>query len=209
MNDTIPQEVKTEMETQNHDIVVKATGLVIKDEHANLEATGLLTAIKTMRTKVEDTFGPSVKAAKTAYDEAKSLRDTFLDPLKDVEAQLRSKIGAYITAETARRDALQAKADAKFEKAVERAEATGKALTVAPVIVAKVSAATNASYTKRWSAQVTDIKALCLAVAEGRVPVEYVTANMPVLNRMAVSSKDALNIPGIKAVSQISASVRV
>lgn len=50
--------------------------------------------------------------------------------------------------------------------------------------------------------EITDLKALCLAVATGKVSPESVTANMPVLNRLAVALKGTMNIPGVKAYSK-------
>ena len=41
-------------------------------------------------------------------------------------------------------------------------------------------------------------------VAEGKVPEGIIVADMTVLNRMAVALKGALNIPGVKAVSETS-----
>ena len=42
-------------------------------------------------------------------------------------------------------------------------------------------------YREVWSAEATDIKALCLAVATGKASTEFVTANMVALNRQEVS----------------------
>ena len=53
-----------------------------------------------------------------------------------------------------------------------------------------------------WSAEVTDIKALCRAVADGKASTECVMANMPVLNRMASALKATMNIPGVRAYSK-------
>jgi hypothetical protein len=55
-----------------------------------------------------------------------------------------------------------------------------------------------------WSAEVTDIKALCRAVADGKCSTTYVEANMSALNARAKSDMKELNIPGVKAVSRSS-----
>ncbi len=75
---------------------------------------------------------------------------------------------------------------------------------VAPVVVPKAvpKMAGGPVYREVWAAEVTDIKALCLAVATGKQSTEYVTANMPVLNKMAVALKNTMNIPGVKAYSK-------
>jgi len=53
-----------------------------------------------------------------------------------------------------------------------------------------------------WHAEVVDIKALCLAVGQGRCPTAYVEANLPALNKQAISLKGEMRIPGCKAVSE-------
>ncbi len=52
-----------------------------------------------------------------------------------------------------------------------------------------------------WHAEVFDIKALCRAIGEGAVSPTFVDANMPNLNRQAVSLKGNMRISGVKAVS--------
>jgi len=52
-----------------------------------------------------------------------------------------------------------------------------------------------------WSAEVTDLRALCRAVAEGKAAIACIEANMTVLNAQARSLKKELNIPGVRAIS--------
>jgi uncharacterized membrane protein YqiK len=75
---------------------------------------------------------------------------------------------------------------------------------VAPVVVQKTTPkmAGGPVYREVWAAEVTDIKALCLAVATGKASTECVTGNMVALNRMAVALKGTMNIPGVKAYSK-------
>ena len=200
MTEIITKDAEQQLTAESKDIVGQANSLSIKTEAENVKATAILKAIKTMRTKVEETFGPSVKAAKAAYDEAKDLRDQFLNPLKTCEADLRSKIGGFVTAENARREALQAKADAKFEKAAEKAEATGKPLTAAPQFIPSVKATAAASFSTTWYAEVTDIVALCKAIVEGKADPGAVMPNMVLLNGLAKAHKAEKEIlPGVVA----------
>lgn len=53
-----------------------------------------------------------------------------------------------------------------------------------------------------WHAEVTDLKALCLAVGQGRCPLAYVEPNMPALNSQATHLKKEMRIPGVKAVPE-------
>lgn len=155
----------------------------------------LLKSIKAMKSKVEDTFNPVVKAAKKSYDEARGLRDTYLDPLETAERQLRAKISAFLTAEAKRREEIQKKADEKFQKAVEKSEKTGKPLSVAPVIIdTKIKTAEGSHYQERWSVEVLDVSLL---------PKEYILPNMTLLNKIAQTLNSNFNIPGAKAVKTI------
>lgn len=53
-----------------------------------------------------------------------------------------------------------------------------------------------------WHAEVTDLKALCLAVGQGRCPTAYVEPNMPALNKQAISLRAEMKIPGVRSVSE-------
>lgn len=83
-----------------------------------------------------------------------------------------------------------------------------QATVVLPKMTPKV---TGIVYTTRWSASVTDIKALCLAIGTGRASTEFVIGldrdkdgivTSPALNRQATSLKDTMCIPGVTAVSK-------
>jgi len=63
---------------------------------------------------------------------------------------------------------------------------------------AELEGATVKTY---WQAEVTDLRALCRAVAEGKAPIACVEPNMTVLNAQARALKKELAIPGVKAVS--------
>jgi len=208
-NEIITLETRTELETQNKTVLERVKAMEIKTEQTNTEATGLLKILKDARLKAETIFKPAETSAKKAYDEVRALRDLFLVPLKDGETTIRQKIGEFVRAENDRRAELQRKADQKFEKAAAKAEATGKPMTAAPQVVAKVSAPAGTTYVTRWHAEVRDIKPLCRAVADGIVPENYVSGNMPILNALAIDQKEKKEIaPGVMAVPEVSVSQR-
>lgn len=53
-----------------------------------------------------------------------------------------------------------------------------------------------------WHAEVFDLLALVRAVADGTVPLAAVLPNPPYLDELAVRDKDALVIPGVRAVDE-------
>lgn len=77
-----------------------------------------------------------------------------------------------------------------------------------PVVVSRVAAPAGVSTTQRWKAEVTNLQLLCRAIAEGKVPVGFVDANMTALNAMARANKQALNVPGVRAVADTTVSAR-
>lgn len=213
-NEIVSNEKKQELEKQSINLTEQATSLVIQNEADNSNATLILKSIKSMRVSINDTFKPAVQSAKKAYDEARDLRDKFLKPVADAEFTLRQKVGAFVLAEN-RRLAELAEIEAKkqekeIKKAEKKAEKTGEAvvLPAAAPIKTKVTSQAGISHTVRWSAEVTDIVALCKAVVAGKVIPEVISPNMTVLNKLAQVSKDKLNIAGVKAVSKVSTSVR-
>jgi len=77
---------------------------------------------------------------------------------------------------------------------------------VAPPSTPKVELDGIATVTT-WHAEITDLKALCLAVGQGKCPVAYVEPetllkNHPALNKQAISLKGEMRIPGCKSVSE-------
>lgn len=199
-NEIITSEIKKELTNESKNIITEAKSIIIKSEKDTERATSFLSAIKSMRTKIEEKVNPAVKKAKEAYDEIRGLRDEMIEPLKNAESELRQKIGAFVTAENARREALQKKADEKFQKSVEKAEKTGKPITQAPQIIQTVKSTGSASFSISWYAEVVDKIALIKAIADGKADINAVEINMPFLNNLAKAYKQEREIiPGVVA----------
>jgi hypothetical protein len=203
MTEIIAKEVQTQMQNKAATLVDIAIGINIRNEMENAKAAAFLVDVRTERKAREEVFKPAVSKAKAAYDEVRYLRDKAINPLEDAEEIVKTKISGFVVAENARRDALQAKADAKFEKAVERSEATGKPMTAAPQVFAKVNTGGGATFITKWEAEITDAKAVIEAVAKGFIPMEAVSFNMPFFNKMASISKDKFAMPGVKGVKKV------
>jgi hypothetical protein len=204
----ITKEIAEKIESEKTDLVGQAKALTIKTEADNIKATQLLAVIKKARKTITATFDPMYKAAKATLKAIDDEWKRFDDPLEEAEENIRSMSSAFLIAEEKRRAELQAKADAKFIKAAEKAEKTGKPLTIAPTIVANAQTAEGATLSKRWYAEVTDLKALAAAVAAGRVPADYIQANSVVLNRVAVALKEHTAIPGVVAKYDVTTTIR-
>jgi hypothetical protein len=71
---------------------------------------------------------------------------------------------------------------------------------VAPVVAAPTyEKVVGTGIRRTWGARVTDIKALCRAIAAGEVPENYIEPNMTALNGRARSDKSMMRIPGVIA----------
>lgn len=172
----------------------------------------------------------SVKSLMSAYDaEQERLRKAEEDRLATIaraeeEARRKAELERLEVERKAEEDRLLAQAQAAKDRgdndtaelltnaAVETSEAikeqsaaiAQEPIYVAPVVVAKTTPKMSGGpvYREVWAAEVTDIKALCLAVATGKASIECVTGNMVSLNRQAVALKGTMNIPGVKAYSK-------
>lgn len=99
-------------------------------------------------------------------------------------AELRAK--AETSEDEKERARLEAYAEAQEEKAA-------NVVAMSPASPQKVD---TVSMRTTWSAEVTDLRALCRAVADGVVGVEFVVPNMPALNKLAQALKEGTNTPG-------------
>jgi len=136
--------------------------------------------------------------------EAKAEEDRLMEAALAAEASGDGESAAILAIA-----AVEAEQNAKQEAAAIQAEP----VYVAPVVLAKTTPKVQGIvYTTRWSASVTDIKALCLAIGTGRASTEFVigldrnkdtgVVTSPSLNKQAVSLMQTLAIPGVTAISK-------
>lgn len=64
------------------------------------------------------------------------------------------------------------------------------------------------SFREEWAADVESLMDLVQAVANGKAPITLVQENMVALNQMARALKKSMNVPGVRAVSKRTTSVR-
>jgi hypothetical protein len=100
------------------------------------------------------------------------------------------------------KQAARAEAAGKTDKADELRQRADEYVPPPAAVVAPPPRAAGTGIQVRWEAEVTDIKALCLAVAEGRAPAENVLPNQKVLDKQAVALKSGLSIPGVRSISR-------
>lgn len=132
------------------------------------------------------------KRALLAYqDEQERIRRAEEARIRELQRQEQERLARE--AEEAERAGRKEEAEAIIQQAAEM-----PAAIVPPAPAPRVAGVATRT---TWGAEVTDIKALCAAVAAGTVPPVAVQANMTFLRQQAVSLKEAFAIPGVKAVA--------
>lgn len=169
----------------------------IKDKQKALNATRLKITrpIDAAKAEVMDLFKPVGERLGKAEQAIKNamLGFTREQERKRQEAQAKIRERLLRLAEKQRE---QGHDDRAEETDTRAATVPELAVETPPVKVAGVHTVTT------WSAEVTDLLALARACASGDAPLEFIQADMPQLNAVARLQKEALNIPGVKAVSK-------
>ena len=202
-------------------IVQRAALMMVRDVP---EHEAALTAIRDLRSaekRVEDAFGEPKSAAHKAHKAISELEKKILDPLvkarkvlgakcdlyegearRKAEEERRAQEDAARRAEEERKllDAIAAESDGNADEA-EAILAEPVAVPVIPLrpAVAKVE---GVSTRQAWRAEVCDLLALVRYVAEHPEWIGLVEPNGPALNALARSQRDAMAVPGVRAVAE-------
>lgn len=201
------------------------------------DAEGAATDLKQIvlaRKTLEDLKKQHLAPFEDGVKQLKALFDSPIQATKQAETILRKKMSLFLEKQEAARCAAeeaQRKADEERNAALQAAEQQANAHiesgnleeamavmeTVDLVAPAPVAAPTanlgGISGTRRWSAEVVDLEALIIACADklkagDKSLLPYLAAEQTVLNKLAVALKDAMSVPGVKAVSKLSTTVR-
>ena len=126
------------------------------------------------------------------------------------EAKRKAEEARKLAEQDAPEEAVEAVTEVALEAEVRAAEIAIDAAAPARDMVRSRSAmGTTTGLRTEWTAVVTDMMALCKAVAEGKAPVTFVTADLPTIQR-AVRAKVApvRECPGLEIKETFSASRR-
>lgn len=224
---TIEKPGPPEVVTLLSPLVAQAKEFQVTDIQSNTHALNRIKALRDGERQIKDYFEPARKAADSAKKEILAARDGLIGPIQQARIIYDRTADAYeqeqrtIALEEERRlqeiirrqeedrqlqDAIAAEEAGDTEQAnlilEEKVEAP--IVTVAP----QVATVKGVSKTTRWSAEVFDMAALAEYVATHPEWISLLDANMPNLNRLAVSQHEALSIPGVRAVSTSTRSTR-
>lgn len=207
-------------QARSQELLDQAQSVAISDQASYDKACSLLQTIKSLRKSVFDKLDPLRKAAYDTYQRSLGLLKEADQPLETAEAAIKRVIASWdqeqqriererlrLAEEEARRQAEEERlANAVAVEETGASEEEVEAVLEIPVAPLRVTqqpayqraAGTSVSY--RWSGEVTDIKALCRAIADGKVPTNFVTANVAAINKMACAQREMFNLPGCRAV---------
>lgn len=217
-----------ELETRALSWPERAQGIAIRDQVSYQTAANLLLDIAALKKEIVSHHEPIKKAAFEAHRAAVAAEKRLLDPLQQAETILKRGIGAWEMEQERIRLEEQRRAEEETQRAEEQlrlemaaqAEDEGAPPEVAeqilqtplpipkPVVAPTFNRVAGVSTRQNWRAEVTDIRALCKAVAEGRASVQFVQPNLPALNQVARAMKETFNIPGCRAVPDTTVAAR-
>lgn len=222
-------------------ILDQAGAVVVTDSETYTAAGTLWNQLGDMIKEVKDTFDPICDATNKAHKAATAKRAKYLDPLTTAYRSVKGlmeewdreqerkrqeeqrRLEEIARKEEEERQLLEAiaaeeaakEAGATEEEAAQVAEAVmAEPVAVAPVVIPKAVPKLQGGpvYREVWAAEVTDIKALCLAVGQGTQSTEFVMGlnkdkksgkiSSPALNTLSTSLKSTMNVPGVRAYSR-------
>ncbi len=208
----------------------RAGALQIVDDASCVLAAELLKGIKDLRKEIDETFDGIIAKAFAAHKEACSKKRLHEAPLLEAERLLKASLGAYHTAQEIKRQAEQrrleevARREAEDRRVAEAADMERAALAgpepdldalydaqqlleqpiEAPSVVlpAATPKMAGVSFRETWRADVTNLRELCRAIADGHQPTSLVLPNQTALNGLARSLKNQARVPGVRFVAE-------
>lgn len=220
--------VPTRTQKEIQSVVQQSQGIIIVSNETYIQAGEQRQVIKGLLKRIDDLMDPVVKAAHEAHKVAVNQKKSVAQPLMDADLLLmRSRLKWEGEVERKRiaeenrlrQEAEERERDRQLAEAARLAESGDVAaaselldepLEIKEVVKVESSLPSMAGFSGRttWRAEVVDLKALVKAVAEGRAPIECLEANQVFLNRQATAFRGALQIDGVRAVSNKSETVR-
>ena len=206
-----PQEDEVTKEVAT--VEVQANALKVIDTASYLAAGELWKSIKTLRAKIADTFDDIIKAAHLAHKKAIEKKKMHDDPLNAAERLVKKEMERFDTEQErirkAEEDRLQEIAQKEAEdRRLEEALAAEKAgrkeeaaaiietpVTIAPVVIAKVTPKMEGGpvYRTIWKFRIMNA---------ALIPREYLMPDEVKIGGIVRSMKSAVSIPGIEAYEE-------
>lgn len=208
-----------EIEAKVLDIKARADAIAVIDQASYDAANALNKAAYDEKKAFHVWFDPIDDASKKSRQAVIAQGKKIDEPLDYVIKATGNKAAAWMRAEQARIAEEKRKAEEIARKEAEDAAlaaaeklsdegmtAAADAVLSAPVVTPKIVIdqpvkAEGVSYREQFSAEVVDLMTLVKAVAEGKAPICYLSADIVALNGWARATKGTAAIPGVKVVT--------
>lgn len=201
--DTVLNEIATTADN-NLEWAKQIIGQGVTDDASYEFAGTVLRDIKVEVKRAKDEYEYLYRPLKTAMDRLRDKWKEVTAPFDQAEAMLRGAMTEYGREKEsrARAEALRLAAEARRELEQEKADARKVETLVqkAQEIQTQAPDVEGISYREHWKAEVTDIRELCRAVADGTVDADLVLPNMKRLGEIARAMKGSFAVPGCTAV---------
>lgn len=232
METTLTLEQKQTLE-QEISVVGRANALVIKTAEQSIAAQEVLKEIKTRQKRIEAFFKSMKDTAHKAWRTICDTESGYLSPLEEAEKTIKFKVTTYVREEERKQQEEARKAEAvrlerkrkeleRIEELARKARENGKvekaealeekaAAVVAPPVFMPPPApikAQGSAFKKIWKAEVTNVKALCQSIINGKVSPDVLDINQSAINKLAGVCKSSMTIPGLRFYEETSMSVK-
>ena len=219
-----------QLHKQNLSIIEQAQEICVFNSDDNKLANALLSLVKNSQKAIKEFFKPEKDKAKELHKQIVAKEKTFLDPLVEAEGRIKSSIAKYLEEEREEREAQEREIRIEVEKKekirlaeiAKREEELRKAAGfLSPEQIAEEQRKIEEANRKEFmvevkvekeeapKGQITKYNYSAEVVDFEKLPSQYKTANMPMLNGLARVQKETLNIPGVKVIKKLNISTRI
>ena len=226
-NIVIARPDEAEIRNEYSPVVLQARGLEVSSKWGHEEAQLCLRGLRGAKARVKERLDPIISDAHKAHRGLTKLRGDLLKPLDEADRIVNGKIDTYEEEQARLADEIRRAAEAEARKLEEERrlmeaieaekdgdQAEAEAILEEPIETPTIQVQTETakvdgvSQRTSWSAEVTDKAALIRYVASNPEWINLLEPSMPALNGLARSHREALNIPGVKAVPKTVRAVR-
>ena len=221
--------IPAELEQERMSTLDQAKAFIITTPDAYALAADFGTTIKALRKKIKEHYKPIIDAAKATYDAARAAFNEHDGPLEAAEAALKGKMSTFHAEEERKAEEARRKMEEELRKQAEEEQlnqavelesmglkveaqeilnAPPAPVYTIPSLAPKPTSAVGVSHRENWSAEVFDLPALIRFVSTTPSMLGALKANDVFLNNMARAQKQAMVIPGVRAVNRPVVSMR-
>jgi len=186
------QEVEQEVQRFTEQVSV-----TIASHDEEVAATEILASILAKKKKVDEFCDPGIEKAKATLDELKEKKTLLLAPIIGKEQDLKRNLIAWRMAEEAKAKKAQDKANAEYQKRLDKAVEKGKPVeAVKPAVLVQTQAKTTK--TEAGAIIYRDVKKLVI-FDEAAIPLEYKKTTYTVLKPLVKAAIESGKIvPGAR-----------